>query len=209
MMDQCLITSKDFTQRSCSHALHNIARSCWNTTFLLFVLSVNTRGTDMSCNASTMTRCIVLKNDQGHMPHAAMLHIFPSVRAISSTRSVLTPVIQALRRPLRLTFVTLSLPDAKMLDLLSTRCLDATSVPYTTESCRGISTDDTFCTRTKRVTPTSKRDEFSKVGHRVEQPQLCPFCPCASNNVTVNTRILRHTCIYQLYFKFWRVLCLW
>jgi hypothetical protein len=91
----------------------------------------------------------------------SVTHMSVRLCAISSTRAGLTSVIQALLCPLRLTSVTLSLPDAKMLSHSSTRCLDVTSVPYTSERCRCLSAG-TLSTRTKRVTPTYKRDQFSK-----------------------------------------------
>jgi hypothetical protein len=130
------------------------------------------------------------------MPYAAVLHICLSFHTISSTRVGLTSVIQALLRPLRLMSITLFLPDEKMLVRLSTRCPDVTSVryEYNSERCRWVSADDTFCTHTNHVTPTSKRDQFSKVGHRVELPQLCPFCAYASNYRNVSTKILCHKC---------------
>jgi hypothetical protein len=42
----------------------------------------------------------------------------------------------------------------------------------------------------------------SQVGHHVELPQLCSFCACASNHVTVNTRAFCRT--YQQHLKYQR-----
>lgn len=150
-MDQSLITSKDFTQTVA--VLHCIILQGDDEIHLFCTLfsSVNARGTHLpqtlgSCTASTIICCTVPKN----RPRPDAVHCSvtrPSVRAISSTRALLTSVIQALSRPLRLTSVTLSLSDAKMLGNLLTRCLDVTSLPYTPESCRWVLADDSFCTR--------------------------------------------------------------
>ena len=45
-----------------------------------------------------------------------------------------------------------------------------------------------------------------QVDHHVQLPQLCFFCACASNHVTVNTRALCR--IYQGHLKYQRVRCL-
>ena len=146
-MDQSLITSKDFTQTVA--VLHCIILQGADEIHLFCTMlsSVNARGTHLSqtlgsCTATTMICCTVPRPDAVHCTVTR-----PSVRTISSTRAVLTSVIQALSRPLRLTSVTLSLSDAKMLGILLTRCLDVTSLPYTSESCRCVLADDSFCTR--------------------------------------------------------------
>ena len=140
-MDQCLNTSKDLTPtvviKHCiilqeGDEIHPFALYCRLPTH-----EAQTLG---SCNAYTTICYTVPKNRP--RPDAArrsVTHICLSIRAISSTRAALTSVIQALLRPLRLTSVTLSMPEAKMLVRLSTRWLHVTSVPYTSELCRCVS----------------------------------------------------------------------
>jgi hypothetical protein len=101
-------------------------------------------------------------------------YVFLSVRP-----SVLFPraCMVALRRPLRLMSVTLSLPDAKMLGRLYIRCLDVTSAPYTFESCRWELADETICTRKKRGTQTSKREHFSKWVNMFNWHSCAPSTP--------------------------------
>ena len=86
-----------------------------------------------------------------------------SVWTISSSLTVLTSVVDELRRPLRLSSVTLFLPDANARHELATCCLDITALPYTSNSCRFISPTDTSCAHKKHITPCiSKRDQFAK-----------------------------------------------
>jgi hypothetical protein len=111
-------------------------------------------------------------------------------------------LIHALRRPLRLTSVTLSLKDTKMLGRLSTRCLEVTSAPNTSRELPMGFGWRHFLYPQKRVTQTSKRDHFSK---RVNMFNChsCVFCACTSVYMTVNTRALCY--LNQLYLKFWLV----
>lgn len=135
---------------------------------------------------------------QGQMPLATKSRVSPCEWG----PAVLTSGCEELRGPLRLSSVTLTLPDANVWHRMTKCCLGITPLQYTFIDCRWISAADTLLSHKQRITVwNSKRDQFSKLVTILELPQLfCTHLAYDSNYTGVKTRTLCHLCEHHYNF---------